>query len=255
MAIDKVVLKDTTKFAIITATGIASETNQNLVDVSALRKFETGGRVSIRKLTWMVQGVGTLDLKWDAGTDDLILNLGGNGHLDAPFQLGGNITNSEAANATGDIFLNTDSNAAKYTIWIEVVKESGYEAPSVITETRPIDDAYAVGEFIDTFVTFDEPVIVTGTPYILYTMDACDAADRESSTTCKAIYTSGNNTNTLLFRRTVLAGDDENGTTAFFQYANVIVLNSGTIVSNSSSKAIDLTLVGYTDDGGITVTP
>jgi len=256
MAISSTTLVDKTREASIRATGVASETDGIFIDVSALSKFETGGLVAIRKLVWSIVGAGLLTLQWEASSDVTIATIGGNGNVDFAHQVGTLQENNAGAGITGDISITTDSNVTGYTIWAQVVKVSGFEAPAVITQTRVPDAAYVTGNTMDTVVTFDEPVIVStsgGTPSILYTMDACDAASRDSATTCKAIYTSGNNTNHLTFRRTVLAGDDENGSTAFFASANIIVLNSGTILSKATSKAIDLTLAGYTDDGGITV--
>ena len=255
MAIAAVKSLDTTRYSVIRATGVASETDGTFVDVSSLKKYElSSGRVSLTKLHWSIQGAGVLTLEWDATSDVMIGKYGGNGSVDYPSQGGGAIYSTSAAGTTGDINVTTDGNVTGYTLMAEVAKVSGFEAPASNTETAPADATYTTGQFVDYLVKFDEDVVVTGVPYLTYTMDACDAADRLSSTTCKGIYTSGNNTNTLLFRRTTLGDDAENGSTAFFAVGALIVLNSGTIKSSITGKAVDLNITGLTDDGGIIIT-
>lgn len=252
MAIKVVTNKDASKSATITLTGVAGESDQVAVNVSDLKKFETGGRVSIRNITWSVQGVGEVDLAWDAGTDDIILNMMGSGKS-MSWERGGNFKNTEVTGATGDIFLNSGAGAAFYTVVLDVVKETGFNAPVSVFEKAPADATYLVTETVDFQVTFDEDIIVTGAPYVTYTMDACDIANRLTGTTCKAPYVSGNNTRTLTFRRTILAGDDEDGSTAFFAVGALIVLDGGTLTGKDTGAAVDLTITGLTDDGGIII--
>ena len=98
-----------------------------------------------------------------------------------------------------------------------------------VTSDPGTDLTYALGDTIEVGLTFDEAVTVTGTPYLLIDV---------GGTNRRASYQGGSGTTQLLFRYTVLAGDDDNdGITVV---ANSLTLNGGTIVATDDATAAAL---------------
>ncbi|RZI42958.1 DUF4214 domain-containing protein [Herbaspirillum sp. HC18] len=100
-------------------------------------------------------------------------------------------------------------------------------APTVsgISSDTP-DGTYKTGDVISVKVTFDDVVTVTGMPRLTL----------ETGTTDRAVnYTSGSNTNTLVFNYTVQAGDSS----AELDYlsSNALSLNGGMIVDAAGNQA------------------
>ena len=91
-----------------------------------------------------------------------------------------------------------------------------------VSSTNP-DGSYRVGQEIDITVTFSEPVSVTGTPQIELDVEP---------TSRNAAYTSGDDTDTLVFRYAVQESDES----ADLQYVsgNSLSLNGGTITALKS---------------------
>ena len=69
-----------------------------------------------------------------------------------------------------------------------------------VTSYPGTDDTYALGDTIEVGLTFGEAVTVTGDPYLLIDV---------GGTNRRASYQSGSGATQLLFRYTVLAGDDD----------------------------------------------
>src|SRR5206468_5169328 len=90
-------------------------------------------------------------------------------------------------------------------------------APTLSSVTAPADGTYIIGQTLTYTASFSENVTVSGTPFIALTIGA---------TTRNANYLSGSGTSVLLFRYTVVSGDnDGNGITS----TSPINLNGGTI--------------------------
>jgi len=102
-------------------------------------------------------------------------------------------------------------------------------APSLTADTVPADATYSAGQQLDFTVTYSEAVTVNtggGTPYIALTLDTGGSV--------QAAYVSGSGTDTLTFRYTVAAGNqDTNGISA----APAITLNGGTVRDAAGNNA------------------
>ncbi|QJR12279.1 hypothetical protein DSM104443_03364 [Usitatibacter rugosus] len=109
-------------------------------------------------------------------------------------------------------------------------------APAVVTSVAvPANGTYDTGQNLDFTVNWSEAVTVTGTPQIALTIGA---------TTRQATYQSGSGTSALLFRYTVVAGDnDGDGITV-----GGLTLNGGTIRDALAFNAtLALNAVGATN--------
>ena len=106
-------------------------------------------------------------------------------------------------------------------------------APTVstvaVTSNPGTDDTYALGDTMEVGLTFSEAVTVTGAPYLLIDV---------GGTNRRADYNSGTGATQLLFRYTVLAGDDDDDGIAVVE--NSLTLNGGTIVATDDSTAATL---------------
>ena len=98
-----------------------------------------------------------------------------------------------------------------------------------VTSDPGTDDTYALGDTIEVGLTFSEAVTVTGDPYLLIDV---------GGTNRRADYHSGTGTTQLLFRYTVLAGDDDDDGIAVV--TNSLTLNGGTIVATDDATAATL---------------
>ena len=115
-------------------------------------------------------------------------------------------------------------------------------APTVstvaVTSNPGTDDTYALGDTIEVGLTFSEAVTVTGAPYLLIDV---------GGTNRRADYNSGTGATQLLFRYTVLAGDDDDDGIAVV--ANSLALNGGTIVATDDATAATLDHAALTTTG------
>ncbi|RZI55079.1 MAG: hypothetical protein EOP14_07210 [Pseudomonas sp.] len=102
---------------------------------------------------------------------------------------------------------------------------------SSVTSTKA-DGAYPVGTVIDINVLFSKTVIVTSPGQIGLLLET-------GSTDRTATYVSGSNSNTLLFRYTVQAGD--NSSDLQYQSTSALTVGTGSIKDSANSVA-DLTL-------------
>lgn len=101
-------------------------------------------------------------------------------------------------------------------------------APTISTVIPPANQTYGVGSQLDFFVNFSETVTVTATPRI--SIDV-------GGTSRFATYVSGSGTSSLLFRYTVVAGDNDTDGIGNF---SPIDLNGGTI-RDAAANAASLT--------------
>jgi len=85
---------------------------------------------------------------------------------------------------------------------------------------------WIVGQNVQVKVTFDLPVLVTGSPYIGLLSDGIN----------KVLYLEGSGGTSLIFSYTVLAGDIDN--TGVGMAADAFVLNGGKIISSSGVAAV-----------------
>jgi len=97
--------------------------------------------------------------------------------------------------------------------------------PAISSVSKPADGRYKAGQNLDFTATFNEKAMVGGTPAIALTI---------GSTVRNASYVSGSGTSALLFRYTVVSGDnDTDGITV----APAIGLNGGTITDTLGNNA------------------
>lgn len=112
-------------------------------------------------------------------------------------------------------------------------------APSVSGSTVPGNGTYVAGQNLDFTVTYSEPVVVTGSPFVGVTLD---------SGAVQAAYFSGTGTATLTFRYTVAPGSlDTDGVAA----DSSITLNGGTIKDAAGNDAA--TAVTFPSTAGVFV--
>ena len=96
-----------------------------------------------------------------------------------------------------------------------------------VSSSAGTDSTYAIGDVIALTATFAEAMTVTGTPRIAFTL---------GSATKHAAYASGSGTTALVFRYTVVAGDED--TDGIAVGANALALNGGTIEDASSNTPV-----------------
>ncbi|MFL5946525.1 MAG: beta strand repeat-containing protein [Gaiellaceae bacterium] len=100
-----------------------------------------------------------------------------------------------------------------------------HTAPTVSSVTGPVTGTYGVGQILSFTVNYSENVAVAGTPTIGLTIGA---------TARNATYFSGSGTSALVFRYTVVAGDNDPDGIASF---SPIVLNGGTMQDAAGNNA------------------
>lgn len=131
--------------------------------------------------------------------------------------------NIRAVDAAG----NVDPTPATYTWTIDAI-------PTITSVSVPPNGYYRAGDVLSFDVTFNESVVVTGTPSLPVTI---------GSTTVQANYTGGSGSNALTFEYTVQAGEnDMDGITL----GSALQLNSGTIKDASNNAILTLNSVGST---------
>ncbi|NIK66836.1 S-layer homology domain-containing protein [Paenibacillus sp. BK720] len=113
-------------------------------------------------------------------------------------------------------------------------------APAVTGVEVPADSSYRTGSVLEFTVHYSENVTVTGVPALPITI---------GSSTIEAAYVSGTGTNALLFRYTVLSGqEDSDG----LQVGGVLALNGGSL-KDAAGNAADLTLNAVDDTSQVLV--
>jgi hypothetical protein len=137
--------------------------------------------------------------------------------------------------AVGALVLNTTTiadaagNAADLTLAGHLPSTAGVlvdtTAPTISSVTGPAAGTYLAGQSLDFRVTLDEAVAVTGSPRIALTIGAA---------TVYAGYLSGSGSSVLVFRYTVLAGQNDTDGIAL---ASTIDLNGGTIGDAAGNAA------------------
>jgi hypothetical protein len=117
--------------------------------------------------------------------------------------------------------------------------------PAVTSVTVPGNGTYVSGQDLDFTTTFSEAVTVTGTPRIAIALD--------TGGTVYADYVSGSGTNTLTFRYTVMAGNQD--LTGITTPGSVIDLNGGTIkdAATNATSGAGLNLTGETSLASVDV--
>ena len=122
-AVTSQILIDGERNVVIKFTNLSDGTGEsdvNKVDVSALSGAPAGVRID--KIQYDIAGL-TVQLEWDASTDEIIGLFTGQNMMD--FTKFGGIRNNAGAGKTGDILLTTVGHTANdsYTIILEMVKE------------------------------------------------------------------------------------------------------------------------------------
>jgi DNA/RNA endonuclease G (NUC1) len=113
-------------------------------------------------------------------------------------------------------------------------------APTVSSSTVPANGTYVAGQNLDFTVTYSEPVIKTGSPFVGVTLNTGGAV--------QASYLSGSGSTTLTFRYTVVSGNlDTDG----ISVDPSITLNSGTIKDAAGNAAA--TAVSFASTTGVLV--
>jgi hypothetical protein len=105
---------------IIKVTGTGAEIDAKIVDVSALNPPCT--RVRLKKITYSLDPADSMELKWDATSPEIFLNLNGSNDADMCFEGTAGIPNNAGAGVTGDILLNGGTSA--YTLYISFIKSN-----------------------------------------------------------------------------------------------------------------------------------
>ncbi len=161
-----------------------------------------------------------------------------------------------SANATVGITATQDTDAeGDETIIIDITGVSKATENGVQQQTITINDddaavvtsvssttadgSYKVGDVIAVTVTFNLPVIVTGTPQLTLETGATDRT---------IDYVSGTTTNTLTFNYTVQAGDES--LDLDYKATTSLTLNGGTIKNNGLDAILNLASPGATNSLG-----
>jgi len=174
---------------------------------------------------------------------------------DGTYQAGVDITSitgiSVGSEGTHNIYvwLRDSAGNVYYTNYASTQLYLDITDPSVLNvSSSNSDGSYGTGEIIDIMVTFSEPVFVTGIPQLILETGSTDAV---------ISYTSGNETDTLIFTYTVIIGHNSSD----LDYFSTNAL-SGTIkdfVGNDADRTLAslgaLGSLGYNKDIIIETTP
>ena len=124
MAVNAVILSDKDFETVVKVTTTGTNTNQSIVDASALEGAATAPRLSIVACQWTTGS--QTNILFDANTNDVALSLNGNGAYNIGAQSMPSILNPASAGVSGDILL-TNGSASVGTIWLKLRKVSGYD--------------------------------------------------------------------------------------------------------------------------------
>jgi hypothetical protein len=123
MAVSAVILSDKDFETVVKVTTTGTNTNESIVDASALEGAASNPRLSIVACQWTTGS--QTNILFDATSNDVALSLNGNGAYNAGAQSMPSIGNPGSSGATGDILL-TNGSASVGTIWLKLRKTSGY---------------------------------------------------------------------------------------------------------------------------------
>ena len=123
MAVSAVTLKDTDFETVVKVTTTGTNTNQSIVDASALEGAESNPRLAIVACQWTTGN--QTNILFDATSNVVALSLNGNGAYNVRSQQLPSILNNAGSGVTGDILL-TNGSASVGTIWLKLRKVSGY---------------------------------------------------------------------------------------------------------------------------------
>ena len=123
MAVSAVTLKDTDFETVVKVTTTGTNTNQSIVDASAIEVAESNPRLAIVACQWTTGS--QTNILFDATSNVVALSLNGNGAYNVGSQQMPSILNNAGTGITGDILL-TNSSASVGTIWLKLRKVSGY---------------------------------------------------------------------------------------------------------------------------------
>jgi len=174
---------------------------------------------------------------------------------DGTYQAGADITSiigiTVGSEGTHNIYvwLRDEAGNVDYTNYVSTQLYLDITDPSVLNvSSSNSDGSYGTGEIINIMVTFSEPVFVTGIPQLILETGSTDAV---------ISYTSGNETDTLIFTYTVIIGHNSSD----LDYFSTNAL-SGTIkdfVGNDADRTLAspgaLGSLGYNKDIIIETTP
>lgn len=128
MATQTRILTDSSREVVVLLSNYATtETDAVKLDASSLNGAadgETFHELTVYDITWSIAGAGSVELKFDASTDNSFVYLSGNGKLKPNGGEKYNITNPADTGATGDILLSTKNftETSGYTIIIHAIK-------------------------------------------------------------------------------------------------------------------------------------
>ena len=123
MAVSAVTLKDTDFETVVKVTTTGTNTNQSIVDASALEGAESNPRLAIIACQWTTGN--QTNILFDATSNVVALSLNGNGAYNVGSQQMPSILNNAGTGITGDILL-TNGSASVGTVWLKLRKVSGY---------------------------------------------------------------------------------------------------------------------------------
>ena len=123
MAVSAVTLKDTDFETVVKVTTTGTNTNQSIVDASALEGAETDPRLAIVACQWTTGS--QTNILFDATSNVVALSLNGNGAYNVGSQQMPSILNNAGTGVTGDILL-TNGSTSVGTVWLKLRKVSGY---------------------------------------------------------------------------------------------------------------------------------
>jgi hypothetical protein len=204
------VIEDNELFHVVRLTGNFTDTQESgvqKVDASALSFAGAAPRPAIRKAKFGVTEPGSVRLLFDADTDVLAVELSGNGKK----VFSGGLSNNGGAGVTGDILLTTTGipSGGSYDLTLTLDKRNGYSPAPQVTAIAFTDEesgAYVTDEVIEITLTFNQPVFIDPQNPPTITIDG------NGATTFVAQYVSGDGSNQLVFRYTVLEGDNAEAT-------------------------------------------
>ena len=123
MAVSAVTLKDTDFETVVKVTTTGTNTNQSIVDASALEGAESDPRLAIVACQWTTGS--QTNILFDATSNVVALSLNGNGAYNVSSQQMPSILNNAGTGVTGDILL-TNGSTSVGTVWLKLRKVSGY---------------------------------------------------------------------------------------------------------------------------------
>ena len=123
MAVSAVILSDKDFETVVKVTTTGTNTNESIVDASALEGAASNPRLSIVACQWTTGS--QTNILFDATSNDVALSLNGNGAYNTSAQSMPSIGNPGSSGATGDILL-TNGSTSVGTIWLKLRKTSGY---------------------------------------------------------------------------------------------------------------------------------